>query len=121
MDSPFDRPSGKVASLGFDGVCVYCNSILSSSPLGPFGNRFSLDQLLFSSDVSWLLVCGKADKAGYWADFCRHLEILCCIGWRWVRNTSDGPDSASFCDDFRSPGGPTQDGVGFSGVFGTVS
>ena len=81
-------------------VCTV-TSILAGLTLGPFWNRFSLDDFVFPPDVSRLLVRRKADRARYWADLGRHLEILCGIGWGWLWDCSDHQGYAVFCDDGR--------------------
>ncbi len=100
-------------------VCTV-TPVLAGFTLGPFWNCLCLDDFVFPPDVSRLVVRRKADRAGYWADIRRHLEILCGIGWGWLWDCSDHQGYAVFCDDYRGLGRFREDGFRFFGIFRAV-
>src|SRR5271165_4521554 len=96
MDSPFDRPPREMASLGFNGVCVHRELILADPTMGSVRSRFRLDRLVFSADVSGLLVRRQTNRTRYRTRAGRHLEVLCSISSGRLYDASDFQSCAVF-------------------------
>ena len=72
-------------------VCT-ASSILAGFALGPLRNRLCLDGFVFPTDVSRILVRGKADWHGYWAAVFAVIWkfFAASVGWRWDRSDHQG-------------------------------